>query len=243
MQTLADEVGGLMAEIMAASPLITREAAALTAALSICDDCHKNADRAAALAERVEELEVAGEIWQEEKVDLLRSNLDTQKDVNLSEKAARLESENTRLESDNARMKEALETLSGVEREVRALRDENKSLRQAASAPTPQEQSLRQENAQLRESLEKLSDAAKQNGDAYKLAERRLQENQALQAQIDRLTKALEASQASQEPADARPAAPRRSRSRKNPLRQDSGEIMEQEGFQSFFAKPDDSIF
>ena len=36
MQSLADEVGGMMKQIMGASPLITREAAALTTALSIC---------------------------------------------------------------------------------------------------------------------------------------------------------------------------------------------------------------
>ena len=46
MQVLADEVGDMMKQIMDASPFITREAAALTAALSICDDCHKNADLA-----------------------------------------------------------------------------------------------------------------------------------------------------------------------------------------------------
>ena len=47
MQALADEVGDMMRQIMSASPFVTREAAALTTALSICDDCHKNAELAA----------------------------------------------------------------------------------------------------------------------------------------------------------------------------------------------------
>ena len=71
MQSLADEVGRLMTGIMSASPLITREAAALTAALSICDDSHKFSERAKKLQERVETLEVEAEVWQEEKVELL----------------------------------------------------------------------------------------------------------------------------------------------------------------------------
>jgi len=65
-------------------------ASAKTTALSICDDCHKNAERARALAERCEELETAAEQWQEEKVELLKSAVDTQKDAQLAEKAARL---------------------------------------------------------------------------------------------------------------------------------------------------------
>ena len=65
MQVLADEVGDMMKQIMDASPFITREAAALTAALSICDDCHKNADLAKRLRERCEELQVEAELWQE----------------------------------------------------------------------------------------------------------------------------------------------------------------------------------
>ena len=98
MQVLADEVGDMMKQIMDASPFITREAAALTAALSICDDCHKNAELAAKLRERCEELEVEAELWQEEKVELLKSAVDTQKDAQLAEKAARLSEKASRLE-------------------------------------------------------------------------------------------------------------------------------------------------
>lgn len=45
MQTVSDEVGQLMAKIMASSPNITREAAALTVALSYCDDAKQTEDR------------------------------------------------------------------------------------------------------------------------------------------------------------------------------------------------------
>ena len=115
MQALADEVGDMMRQIMSASPFVTREAAALTTALSICDDCHKNAELAARLKERKEELEVEAELWQEEKVELLKSAVDTQKDAQLAEKAARLESENTRLEEHIQRMKEVVIQARAIE--------------------------------------------------------------------------------------------------------------------------------
>lgn len=67
MQAMAREVGSLMADILAASPLITRESAAVTAAMSYCDDAKKNGKRCEELQERVDELEVEAEIWQEEK--------------------------------------------------------------------------------------------------------------------------------------------------------------------------------
>ena len=108
MQVLADEVGDMMKQIMDASPFITREAAALTAALSICDDCHKNADLAKRLRERCEELQVEAELWQEEKVELLKSAVDTQKDAQLAEKAARLSEKASRLETENTRLEEQL---------------------------------------------------------------------------------------------------------------------------------------
>lgn len=145
MQVLADEVGDMMKQIMDASPFITREAAALTAALSICDDCHKNADRARRLQERKEELEVEAELWQEEKVELLKSAVDTQKDAQLAEKAARLESENTRLE-------EHLQRLQGIEAQAQRLEDENTALRQnaqAAEGPSKREAQLEAENHEL----------------------------------------------------------------------------------------------
>ena len=116
MQALADEVGGLMTEVQGASPLITRESAALTAALSLCDDFHKSADRAQHLQERVDELEVEAELWQEEKAELLKNALEVQKDAQLAEKAARLEAENTVLE-------EAVQRLKGADARAQALED------------------------------------------------------------------------------------------------------------------------
>ena len=73
MKKLAAEVGELMTEIQIASPYITREAAALTVALSYCDDATKNGQRRQQLQERVDELEVEAEIWQEEKADMLKN--------------------------------------------------------------------------------------------------------------------------------------------------------------------------
>lgn len=152
MQALADEVGDLMKQIMDSSPFITREAAALTAALSICDDCHKNADLAKRLQERKEELEVEAELWQEEKVELLKSAVDTQKDAQLAEKAARLAEKVSRLESENTRLEERLQRLQGVEARAQTLEDENSALRQtarAAQGPSDREQQLEAENREL----------------------------------------------------------------------------------------------
>ena len=49
------------------------EAAALAAALGYCDDARKNGQRASRLQERVDELEVEAEVWQEEKEELLKN--------------------------------------------------------------------------------------------------------------------------------------------------------------------------
>ena len=154
MQVLADEVGDMMKQIMDASPFITREAAALTAALSICDDCHKNADLAKRLRERCEELQVEAELWQEEKVELL--------------KASRLETENTRLE-------EQLQRLQGADARAQALEDENAALRQSAGAtaePSQRELKLEAENRELTGRLaaleERLAQAPKEPAPAPK---------------------------------------------------------------------------
>lgn len=126
MKDLSDEVGSLMRELMVASPYITREAAALTAALSCCDDAKKNSRRAGALQERVDELEVEAELWKEEKEELLKSVVDSQKDARLQERVARLEAENTSLA-------EAAERAKELEGRAAALEDENKALRESAS--------------------------------------------------------------------------------------------------------------
>lgn len=167
MQTLADEVGDLMKQVMDASPFITREAAALTAALSICDDCHKNAELAAKLRERCEELEVEAELWQEEKVELLKSAVDTQKDAQLAEKAARLSEKASRLETENTRLEEHIQRLKEFEIRALALEDENAALRQsaiAASGPSRREGDLEAQNRELTSRLAALEERLAQAG-------------------------------------------------------------------------------
>lgn len=211
MQALADEVGHLMKQIMDASPFITREAAALTAALSICDDCHKNADLAKRLHERTEELEVEAELWQEEKVELLKSAVDTQKDAQLAEKAARLAEKASRLESENTRLEEHLQRLQGVEERAQSLEDENNALRQhakAAAGPTERELRLEAENRELTGKLAALE---------------------------ERLVQSMKEPAPAPEPAPAKPPVKRR---RRNPMRQQPD--MEQEGMVSFFQKDND---
>lgn len=171
MQALADEVGDMMKQIMDASPFITREAAALTAALSICDDCHKNADLARRLYERKEELEVEAELWQEEKVELLKSAVDTQKDAQLAEKAARLAEKANRLESENTRLEEHLQRLRSIEARAQSLEDENAALRQntgSNAGPTERELRLEAENRELTGRLAALEERLSQtmNGPA-----------------------------------------------------------------------------
>ena len=175
MQVLADEVGDMMKQIMDASPFITREAAALTAALSICDDCHKNADLAKRPRERCEELQVEAEPWQEEKVELLKSAVDTQKDAQLAEKAARLSEKASRLETENTRLEEQLQRLQGADARAQALEDENAALRQSAGAtaePSQRELKLEAENRELTGRLaaleERLAQAPKEPAPAPK---------------------------------------------------------------------------
>lgn len=218
MQTLADEVGDLMKQIMDASPFITREAAALTTALSICDDCHKNADLARRLNERKEELEVEAELWQEEKVELLKSAVDTQKDAQLAEKAARLAEKASRLESENTLLEERMQGLLEMEARAHSLEDENAALRQAAKAaqgPSQRELRLEAENRELTGRLAALE---------------------------ERLAQTVKESAPAPEPMPEPPAEPapepikpkpKPKRRRGNPLRQEPD--MDQEGMVSFF--------
>lgn len=57
MQAVSEAVGSLMKKILAASPFITREAAALTVALSFCDEMKKSDDRLLQMKNRVHEME------------------------------------------------------------------------------------------------------------------------------------------------------------------------------------------
>lgn len=132
MNALADEVGRLMQEIQASSPYITREAAALTVALSFCDDARKNGAKATELQERVDELEVEAEIMQEEQAAKEQS---AQSDPALLEKLQKLEQENTALS-------EAAQQAGAWKEQAQRLEDENAALREHAgksesSAPAP----------------------------------------------------------------------------------------------------------
>ena len=70
MEDLAKEIGEQLEETRIVSPYITREAAALTAALNYCDEAKKKGRLNALLKDRVEELEVEKELWLEEKAEL-----------------------------------------------------------------------------------------------------------------------------------------------------------------------------
>ncbi len=130
MQSLAKDAGELMREIQEASPYITREAAALTAALSYCDDAKKNGKKAFDLQERVDELEVEAELWQEEKAEMKKAeSRETEPDPALLEKVRQLEQENTALTA-------AAGELEKLRRMAAGLEDENEALREAA-CPKP----------------------------------------------------------------------------------------------------------
>ena len=125
MESLAEEVGELMRNIQEASPYITREAAALTAALGYCDDMKKNGSKVSSLQERIDELEVEAELWQEEKDEMAKSGTIARPDRALQEKIQRLERENTALAEDAGRVKE-------LEEQAARLADENAALREQA---------------------------------------------------------------------------------------------------------------
>ena len=158
MRGLADEVGSLMRGVLEASPYITREAAALTAALSCCDDARKNGRKAAALQERVDELEVESELWQEEKEELLKSVVDSQKDARLQER-----------EAQNTALADAARQARELEEKAASLEDENSALRESASmgAQALRELSALREKCQALE--EELAKHAPQDGEGEKL--------------------------------------------------------------------------
>ena len=126
MQSLAKEVGELLEEMQITSPYITREAAALAAALGYCDDARKNGQRASRLQERVDELEVEAEVWQEEKEELLK-NPPVKPDPEMAKRLAFFEEENTRLTAQ-------VQELQQLREKTAALGDENQALREQLTA-------------------------------------------------------------------------------------------------------------
>lgn len=265
MQSLADEVGKMMRGILDASPFITREAAALTAALSYCDDAKKNGKKAFDLQERVDELEVEAEIWQEDKAEMLKAGAEgnAQADAALLERLQKLEQENTALAETAGRVKD-------LEERAARLEDENTALREAAArASSGREEAeglaqrvshLEAENLSLRGEAEEqaalVKKAEQEKEGAIAAAKRAVEEakkrvDQLEQEVLEAREEAKKAKEQAASPAldtlerEVReqeaeekpqpPARPAGSRKRKNPLRYD--EEFEQEGFVSFFEK------
>lgn len=159
MKKLAAEVGELMTEIQIASPYITREAAALTVALSYCDDATKNGQRRQQLQERVDELEVEAEIWQEEKADMLKNGPGP-------ETRARIQA----LEQENTALQESAHELESLREQVTRLRDENAALRQETEQ-VAQMESLRREVERLQGENNRLRMASEPTQDQQRLVE------------------------------------------------------------------------
>lgn len=265
MQSLAEEVGKMMREILDASPFITREAAALTAALSYCDDAKKNGKKAFDLQERVDELEVEAEIWQEDKAEMLKAGAEggAQADAALAERLQKLEQENTVLTETAGRVK-------NLEEKAARLEDENAALREtAARVSSGQEEAeglaqriahLEAENLSLRGEAEEqaalVKQAEKEKQGAVAAAKRAVEEakkrvdqleeearearEEARKAKEQAASPALDAleREVRQQEAEEKPqptVRPAGNRKRKNPLRYD--EDFEQQGFVSFFEK------
>lgn len=152
MNGLAEAVSELMQEIQLASPYITREAAALTVALGYCDDAKKSERKIFEMQERIDELEVEAEIWQEEEADIKGKVASfTEKLPGLQEKMKRLEQENTKL----AATAEQLEELRCREA---SLQEENEALRhELASAAQEQDPVLLAQLEQLKQENEALA--------------------------------------------------------------------------------------
>ncbi len=138
MESLAAEVGDMMKAVLDSSPFVTREAAALTAALSYCDDAKKNGAKAFQLQERIDELEVEAEIWQEEKAAMEQAPAPAEADPGLADKLRQLEERNTVLEEAASRVGELEEKAARLEDENQALREAVNSRKEAPEAePEP----------------------------------------------------------------------------------------------------------
>ena len=159
MKKLAGEVGELMTEIQIASPYITREAAALTAALSYCDDATKNGQKRQQLQDRVDELEVEAEIWQEEKADMLKNGP-------TPETRSRIQA----LEQENTSLQAAAQEAENLREQLTQLRDENEALRQETEQ-VAQMEALRREVERLQGENGRLRQTVEPSGDQKRLVE------------------------------------------------------------------------
>lgn len=129
MQAVSEAVGGLMKKIQAASPFITREAAALTVALSFCDEMKKSDDRLLQMKNRVHEMEKRmleaqrkaaalqkenGQLWEEASA-LLDRPKEAENDTEKEEYKKRIEA----LEAENALLRRnKIEQTDDAERDV-----------------------------------------------------------------------------------------------------------------------------
>lgn len=171
MESLAEEVGEMITEIQIASPYITREAAAITAALSYCDDARKNGTKRHELQERVDELEVEAEIWQEEKEDMVNNGPNPQTRAHIEE----LEQENTRLQEAAQQVEKLRERLTVLEDENGALRQETAQLAELEACRREVER-LQEENGRLRQAAE----ASPEEGKLLEELEKLVADNAAL---------------------------------------------------------------
>ncbi len=165
MRSLAEEVGDLITEIQIASPYITLEAAAITAALSYCDDAKKNGQKRHELQERVDELEVEAEVWQEERDDMVKNGPNPQ----TRERIETLERENTALQEAAQNMEELQARITALEDENAALRQETEQMAQMAALRRELER-LQGENGRLRQAAEGSPEKAKLVEELEKLA-------------------------------------------------------------------------
>ena len=192
MEDLAKEIGEQLEETRIVSPYITREAAALTAALNYCDEAKKKGRLNALLKDRVEELEVEKELWLEEKAEL-KKKAEAQPDLALQQRAQQLEQENARLAQatqeaerlsrENSRLSEENESMRKVLQQAQQkleqrlelrqrlveLEEENRKLREAAGVSQQQKEQRRQEAAQrsadLEEKVQQLADLVEEQGE------------------------------------------------------------------------------
>lgn len=236
MQSLAGEVGEMMQAITNSAPFITREAAALTVALSYCDDMKKKERKVQELQEHVDELEVEAELRQEEQAA---------QDPALNEKLAELERRNTLLE-------EAAAGAAELKEKNLRLEDENAALRQTAkNAPgtdqselTQRLEQLTRENTRLKAEAEKADLEKRQMKEAAEKAE---QEKQVLKAAAEKARQERQkaeraAGSGTEKPetppvpeSKTEPEKPKTAKKRRNPMRPE--EEFEQQGFVSFFEK------
>ena len=171
MEDLAKEIGEQLEETRIVSPYITREAAALTAALNYCDEAKKKGRLNALLKDRVEELEVEKELWLEEKAEL-KKKAEAKPDLALQQRAQQLEQE-------NARLAQATQGAERLSRENSRLSEENESMRKVLQ----QAQQKLEQRLELRQRLVELEEENRQLGAAAGVSQQQKEQRQREAAQ------------------------------------------------------------